>query len=188
MTTAGEPPRRRAVFLDRDGTIIEDVGYLRDPDDARLLPGVAGAIRRLNERGLPVIVATNQSGIARGILSEDDYQVTEKRVDALLQAEGAKIDAHYFCPHLPELTGPCDCRKPGVLLYRQAAEQFGLDLPGSWWIGDRLRDVLPAETFSARGILVHNDAGVESQGEKRFARAANLVEAVDLILNQPPSS
>ena len=181
MTTAGGPPGRRAVFLDRDGTIIEDVGYLRDPADARLLPGAAAAIRRLNQHGFLVIVATNQSGIARGILSRNDYQQTEQQVDTLLSAEGAHLDAHYFCPHLPELTGPCDCRKPGVLLYRQAAEQFVIDLPGSWWIGDRLRDVLPAEAFGARGILVHSRPA-EEENAGRFAHAPSLREAVDLIL------
>ena len=184
MTTAGGPPRRRAVFLDRDGTIIEDVGYLRNPDDARLLPGAADAIRRLNEHGFLVIVATNQSGIARGILSRNDYQQTERRVDALLQAEGAHLDAHYFCPHLPELTGPCDCRKPGVLLYRQAAEQFDIDLPGSWWVGDRVRDVLPAETFAAHGILVHSRSEAKEESATRIAHAMDLLGAVDLILNQ----
>ena len=184
MTGAGESPRRRAVFLDRDGTIIEDVGYLRDPGDARLLPGAAAAIRRLNEHGFLVIVATNQSGIARGILSRYEYQQTERRVDALLQAEGAHLDAHYFCPHLPELTGPCDCRKPGVLLYRQAAEQFDIDLPASWWVGDRVRDVLPAETFGAAGILVHSRSEAEDENSRRFAHARDLRGAVDLILNQ----
>jgi D-glycero-D-manno-heptose 1,7-bisphosphate phosphatase len=184
VSTAGEPPRRRAVFLDRDGTIIEDVGYLRDPDDARLLPGAADAIRLLKEHGFLVIVATNQSGIARGILSRNDYQQTEQRVDALLEAEGAHLDAHYFCPHLPELTGPCDCRKPGALLYRQAAEQFDIDLRGSWWVGDRMRDVLPAEQFGARGILLHSSADVDDQTATRFAHAADLRKAVDLILDQ----
>jgi D-glycero-D-manno-heptose 1,7-bisphosphate phosphatase len=182
VTTTGGPTRRRAVFLDRDGTIIEDVGYLRDPQDARLLPGAAEAIRRLNERGFLVIVATNQSGIARGLLSRNDYQRTEERVDSLLKAEGAHLDAHYFCPHLPELTGPCDCRKPGVLLYRQAAEEFDIDLQGSWWIGDRERDVEPAETFDAHGILVHSTQA--NQSATRFVHAADLRTAVDLILDQ----
>ena len=184
MTTAGGPPRRRAVFLDRDGTVIEDAGYLRDPDDVRLLPGAGDAIRRLNEVGFRVIVATNQSGIARGIVSRNEYRQTEQRVDALLQAQGAHLDAHYFCPHLPELTGPCDCRKPGVLLYRQAAEQFDIDLPGSWWVGDRVRDVLPAEAFGARGILVHSRAESEDENAGRFAHAPDLRAAVDLILDQ----
>ena len=184
MTTAGGPPRRRAVFLDRDGTIIEDVGYLRSADDVRLLPGAAEAIRRLNEQGFLVIVATNQSGIARGILSRNEYQQTEHQVDALLQAEGAHLDAHYFCPHLPELTGPCDCRKPGVLLYRQAAEQFDIDLPASWWVGDRVRDVLPAETFGALGILVHSRPQAQDENASTFAHASDLRAAVDLILDQ----
>jgi D-glycero-D-manno-heptose 1,7-bisphosphate phosphatase len=188
VTEAGVRPRRRAVFLDRDGTIIEDVGYLRDPNAARLLPGAAPAIRRLNEHDFLVIVATNQSGIARGLLSRNDYQLTERRVDALLRAEGARLDAHYFCPHLPELTGPCDCRKPGVLLYRQAAEQFNIDLPRSWWIGDRMRDVLPAEAFHGGGILVRSrSTGFEADDENtsRFTHATDLRSAVDFVLDQP---
>lgn len=176
---------RRAVFLDRDGTIIEDVVYLRDKDQVHLLPGAADAIKRLNETGFLAIVVTNQSGIARGLLSRHDYQMSERRVDELLAREGAKLDAHYFCPHLPELTGPCDCRKPGALLYRQAAEQFHIDLGRSWWVGDRMRDVLPADALGGRGILVLSGAGgSEATDEKagRFMRAQGLAEAVGLIL------
>lgn len=182
--------RRRAVFLDRDGTIIADMGYLADAGQARLLPGAGEAIRRLNQRGFPAIVVTNQSGIARGLLSRNDYQMIERRVDQLLQAEGARLDAHYFCPHLPELTGPCDCRKPGVLLYRQAAEQFDIDLTGSWWVGDRLRDVLPAEAFGGQGILLLTGAGqaeAQNEGKHRFQRAKNLAAAVQVILNEVPA-
>ena len=185
MSPAVDPRSRPAVFLDRDGTIIEDVAYLRDPEKARLLPGAASAIRRLNEQGLLAIVVTNQSGIARGLLSRNEYQLTERRVDELLAAEGAKLDAHYFCPHLPELTGPCDCRKPGALLYRQAAEQFHIDLGASWWVGDRLRDVLPARAFGARGILVLSGdgrAGAQDERAHSFAQAKDLPAAVDLIL------
>jgi D-glycero-D-manno-heptose 1,7-bisphosphate phosphatase len=179
--------RRSAVFLDRDGTIIEDVAYLRDPDDARLIPGAAPAIKRLNDRGILAIVVTNQSGMARGLVSRHQYQAAERRVDELLQAEGAKLDAHYFCPHLPELTGPCDCRKPGVLLYRQAAEQFKIDLGASWWVGDRLRDVLPAETLQGRGVLVLTGAGQTESGDpaaRRFPKARDLAAAVELILRR----
>jgi D-glycero-D-manno-heptose 1,7-bisphosphate phosphatase len=174
---------RRAAFLDRDGTIIEDIGYLRDPAEVRLLPGVPAAIQLLNHNDLPVVVVTNQSGIARGLLTLDQYRATEQRVDELLAIEGARLDAHYFCPHLPEMNGPCDCRKPGSLLYRQAAERFGLDLSRSWWVGDRLRDVLPAETFGGRGILVGE---IESSGPEagRFARARDLAAAVDMILGE----
>jgi D-glycero-D-manno-heptose 1,7-bisphosphate phosphatase len=177
----------KAVFLDRDGTIIEDVGYLRNPDQVRLIPGAAQAIKRLNDRGFLAIVVTNQSGMARGLLSRHDYALTERRVDQLLQAEGAKLDAHYFCPHLPELTGPCDCRKPGVLLYRQAAEQFKIDLSTSWWVGDRLRDVLPADTLHGQGILVLTGAGAGESRDRhasRFNQSPDLAGAVDFILNQ----
>lgn len=169
----------RAVFLDRDGTIIEDVGYLSDPGRVRLLPGAAEAIRRLNEHGLLAVVVTNQSGIARGLLSESDYQATQRRLDQLLASRGARLDAHYFCPHLPEMNGPCDCRKPGTLLYRQAAERFGIDLAKSWWVGDRLRDVAPGESFSGRGILVGNETDPAAE---RFLRARDLAGAVDLIV------
>jgi D-glycero-D-manno-heptose 1,7-bisphosphate phosphatase len=171
---------RRAAFLDRDGTLIEDVGYLRSPADVRLLPGAAEAVRRLNQGGWAVVVVTNQSGIARGLFTNQDYEAGEKRVDRLLQLEGARIDAHYFCPHLPELSGPCDCRKPGTLLYRQAAERLGIDLSRSWWVGDRLRDVLPAESLGGRGILIGKSepAGAESG---RFLRAQDLIDAVQLI-------
>ena len=177
----------RAVFLDRDGTIIEDVAYLKEREQVRLLPGAADAIKRLNASGFLAIVVTNQSGIARGMLSRNDYQLAQRRVDELLGKEGAKLDAHYFCPHLPELTGPCDCRKPGALLYRQAAEQFHIDLGKSWWVGDRLRDVLPANTLGGRGILVLSGAGHgEAQDEKasRFPQTSDLAGAVDRILKE----
>jgi phosphoribosylglycinamide formyltransferase-1 len=184
-----DSPVRPGVFLDRDGTIIEDPGYLHDPAQVRLLPGAAAAIRRLNLSGLPTIVATNQSGIARGLLSLDDYRATEARLDQLLGNEGARIDGHYFCPHFPEITGTCDCRKPGTLLYRQAAEQLNLDLGRSWWVGDRIRDLLPAKTFGARGVLVLSGAGkseAAKSGGHEFIQAADLAEAVELILASSP--
>ena len=185
---AADSHGRRAVFLDRDGTIIEDVAYLREREQVRLLPGAANAVKRLNASGFLAIVVTNQSGIARGLLSRNDYQLTERRVDELLAQDGAKLDAHYFCPHLPELTGPCDCRKPGALLYRQAAEQFHIDLARSWWVGDRMRDVLPADTLGGRGILVLSSAGQAEAGHEkasRFAQVSDLAGAVDRILADP---
>ena len=178
---------RRAVFLDRDGTIIEDTGYLKDPASIRLLPGAAEAVGRLNAKGLLAIVVTNQSGIARGLLSEAEYQRTETRMDELLAESGARVDAHYHCPHLPELTGACECRKPGTLLYRQAAERFNIDLSRSWWVGDRGRDVLPAAAFGAHGILVLGDSGeVEMPNVKahRVVTVRDLPAAVQLILQE----
>ncbi len=182
-----ESPARPGVFLDRDGTVIEDSGYLHDPAQVRLLPGAAAAIRRLGLGGLPAVMVTNQSGIARGLLSLNDYRTTEARLDQLLANEGAQVNGHYFCPHLPEITGPCDCRKPGTLLYRQAAERLNLDLGRSWWVGDRIRDLLPAKAFGARGILVLTGAGKSEAAElaeREFMQVADLPEAVELILKR----
>lgn len=168
---------RRAVFLDRDGTVIEDAGYLRDPAAVRLIAGAAPAIRQLNERGWIVVVATNQSGIARGLLTPDEYHATERRLDELLALERARLDAHYFCPHLPDVSGPCECRKPGTLLYRQAAARFGVDLTRSWWVGDRVRDILPAKALGGTGTLVLTGAG---QDEATAASAQGFITTSDL--------
>ena len=137
------------AFLDRDGTIIHDANYIRDPNDVVLLPGAAAAIARLNRAGVIVVVVTNQSGIARGWLSTDDYDSVRQRIDDLLAAEGARIDATYVCPHLPEITGPCDCRKPALKLFRDAIADFGIDPGASVFIGDRWRDIAPAGRSAA---------------------------------------
>jgi D-glycero-D-manno-heptose 1,7-bisphosphate phosphatase len=168
-------PARPAVFLDRDGTIIKDVGYLGDPDEVRLIPGAAEAIARLNRAGLPAVVVTNQSGIARGLLDEAAYEATRARVDRLLADQGARLDGHYHCPHHPDITGPCECRKPALLLYRRAARDLSLDLGASWWVGDRARDVDPATALGGRGILIDRTGG-------SALTAADLGEAVSRIL------
>ena len=149
---------KRAVFLDRDGTLVEDVGYASDPDQVRLLPGAAAAVARLNHAGYRAIVVTNQSGIARGLITSDQYAATAARLEQLLAAAGARLDAQYHCPHLPEVSGRCDCRKPGTLLYRAAAADFLLDLTACWWVGDRERDVEPAAALGGRGLRIPRDA------------------------------
>ena len=168
---------RRAVFLDRDGTLIHDRHYLRDAADVELLPGVGGAIRRLNAAGVAAVVVTNQSGIARGLVTEAEYRATERRVDELLAVEGARLDRHYHCPHLPELSGPCECRKPGPLLYRDAAAELSLDLAASWWVGDRLRDLEASRTLGGRGLLVLTGAGA---AEARRPESADWPSVPDL--------
>lgn len=145
---------RAAAFLDRDGTIIEDVHYLAAPEQIRLLPGAASAIARLTRAGIPVVVVTNQSGIARGLFDHEAYRLAESRLEALLAAEGARIDASYYCPHHPDFTGSCDCRKPGVALFDQAIRDVNIDASRSAFIGNRLHDVLPARHYGGRGILV----------------------------------
>ena len=177
--------RRPAVFLDRDGTLIEDRHYLGDPAGVRLLSGAADAVRRLNAAGVPAVVVTNQSGIARGLFTEADYQATVRRLDELFAQEGARIDAHYHCPHLPEISGPCDCRKPGPLLYELAARDLALDLERSWWVGDRLRDIEAAGRFGGHGTLVLTGAGLEESQHAdahRWTTAPDVAAAVRVIL------
>ena len=145
---------RPAAFLDRDGTIIEDVGFIARPDDARLLPGVADAIGALNDAGVPVVVVSNQSGIGRGYSSHDDFERVQARIEELLGTLGAHLDATYICPHSPNDLPPCTCRKPGVALFQRAARDHGLDLARSWYVGDKWRDVEPARILGGRGVLV----------------------------------
>ena len=145
---------RRAAFLDRDGTIITDMHYVARPDDVHLVPTAAEAIRTLNERGIVVVVVTNQSGIARGKLTEADYLGVRNRVNELLAAHDAAIDAEYYCPHYPSITGPCDCRKPGTLLFDRAIDDLALDATRSMFAGDRLRDVIPARRYGGSAYLV----------------------------------
>lgn len=155
---------RPAAFLDRDGTLIHDAHYLRDPALLRLLPDVAAPLRRLADAGYALVVITNQSGIARGLLTEMDYQAVRAQLDALLAADGVTLDASYHCPHEPERSGPCECRKPGTLLHRTAARDLGLDVARSLYIGDRFRDVAPALALGGRGILV---PGVDTPEDDR---------------------
>ena len=145
---------RPAAFLDRDGTIIEDMDYISRPEDVRLLPGAADAIRSLNDAGVPVIVVSNQSGIGRGYFDYDTFERVQGRIEELLLAGGARLDATYICPHAPSDPVACSCRKPGVGLFQRAAREHDLDLAASWYIGDKWRDVEPAVTLHGHGFLV----------------------------------
>lgn len=152
--TSGEATGRSAVFLDRDGTIIEDAHYLADPAGVRLLPGVAAEILSLNALGILVIVITNQSGIAQGLVTEAQYEGTRRRTDALLAEFGARLDDVLHCPHHPSVSGTCDCRKPGSGLFLRAAARHGVDLARSLYVGDKRRDVEPALELGGTGVLV----------------------------------
>jgi D-glycero-D-manno-heptose 1,7-bisphosphate phosphatase len=175
---------RRAAFLDRDGTIIAEADYLADPDRVELIPGAARAIRRLKESGYAVVVVTNQSGIARGLYSQADYHAVAARLDALLAAEQAAPDGTYWCPHHPDFSGPCGCRKPATGMYLQAARELGLDPAASWYVGDKLTDVLPAAALGGRAILVRTGYGASSEGSLPAGSEAadDLSAAVDRIL------
>ena len=177
----------RAVFLDRDGTIVEDPGFLHEPDKVRLLPGAAAAIRRLNDAGWLVVTVSNQSGIARGLYDVAAYAAVQRRLVELLAQHGARLDGAYHCPHHPDVTGPCECRKPGVRLFRDAAAALDLDLARSYWVGDRVSDVEPARTLAAggHGLLVTTGRGAEHAAGARargFPVVADLAAAVTEIV------
>ncbi len=166
-----------AVFLDRDGTINEDVGYLKEPGDARLLDGAADAIRLLNSHGLKTIIITNQSGVARGYFTEEELQQINRRVLELLEEEGAVVDAIYYCPHHPD--DGCECRKPMPGLLRRAASELDIELESSYMVGDKTTDVLAARSVGARGVLMAED---DKRCEDADYVCSSLLEAVTWIL------
>jgi len=178
---------RRAVFLDRDGTIGEELGYVNHIDRFQMFPYAAQAIRELNQAKIPVIVVTNQSGIARNIFPESLVHEVHKKMIAELAAGGAKVDAIYFCPHKSE--DACECRKPNPGLLERAAREHALDLSGSWIVGDRYADLEMGHAAGAQGILVMTGYG---RGEYELHRATwprqpdalaeNLRDAVRRIL------
>lgn len=143
---------RRAVFLDRDGTICEEVGYLNHITRLRIYPFAAAAVRRLNDAGFPVIVVTNQAGVARGLFPESLITQVHERIRHDLAVSGARIDAFYACTHGVE--DACDCRKPRTGLLERAAREHSLALPGSWVVGDRRSEVDLARNAAARSVLV----------------------------------
>lgn len=168
---------RGAVFLDRDGTIIHDPGYLDDPALVSLLPHAAEGLGAMARAGWPLVIVSNQSGIARGLFGPETFAAVNRRLEELLSPQNVRFLATYFCPHLPEISGPCRCRKPGVELFERAARDHGLDLSRSWFIGDRARDVEPAATLSGRGLLVAHD---DRDGERQRAALLGVATALDL--------
>lgn len=183
---------RKAVFLDRDGTLNEEVQYLHRPEDFAFIPGAAESVRRLREAGYLAIVVTNQSGVARGYFSEAAVLELHRHIQRELSAAGTAIDAFYFCPHHPdavkaEYRRNCDCRKgkPGMLL--QAAQDHNLDLGASWMVGDKLADVEAALRAGCRPILVRTGYGrSEEAGLGLLGRRTLVVDdlpaAIDRIL------
>ncbi|HYK91509.1 MAG TPA: HAD family hydrolase [Acidobacteriota bacterium] len=187
----------RAVFLDRDGTVSEEVGYVNHIDRFRVYPWTTQAIRKLNGAGLQVIIITNQAGVARGYFPECLVHETHQELKRQLALGGAVLDAIYFCPHHPEGTVRpyrihCSCRKPETGLIEQAAQERHLDLSKSFVVGDRYQDLRMGFKVNARTILVLSGYG---QGELLYQKetwprqpdhiAANLLDAVDWILSCP---
>jgi histidinol-phosphate phosphatase family protein len=175
-----------AAFLDRDGTIIEDVPYIRDPGKVALIPGAAEAIRRLNARGIVVIVLTNQSGLSRGYFTEEELDAVNSRMIALLEEKGARVDRIYYCPHLPaELLPPgeepCDCRKPGTGLVERARRELEIDPGRSYFFGDRRTDVELGENAGGRPILVLTGQGTSELEGLRARGMGQVIVAKDLL-------
>jgi len=187
---------RPAVFLDRDGTINEQMGYINHLSRFHLLPGVAEAIRRLNERGIPVLVVTNQSGLARGYFPRTLLAKVHERLAEDLAAEGARVDGIYVCPHHPEAKREeyrvvCDCRKPKTGLFETAAAEHDIDLSSSFVVGDRWSDLKAAVACGATSVLVLTGYGrgdLEYLGPTQKLQpghvAEDLCEAVDWIIGQ----
>ncbi len=156
---------RPAVFLDRDGTIIRERSYLADPEGVELVPGTVEALAELRNAGLPYVIVTNQSGIARGLYSEEDYRAVAARLQQILEDAGVPPEATRYCPHHPDVTGPCDCRKPDIGMHRSAAAEHGLDLERSFYVGDKASDVEPARTLGGSGFLVRTGYGREHEAD-----------------------
>ncbi len=187
---------KAAVFVDRDGTIIEEVGYLDNPEQLKLLPGAARALRQLNQAGIPVIMVTNQSGVARGYFSESVVEQLHQRLRELLAAESARLDAIYYCPHHPTAGRPpyrrrCHCRKPDPGMVEQAVADLSLGKRHFFVVGDKKIDLELAHRVGADGILVLTGYGKEEKKQLADAKheqpdyiAADLPQAVQWILTR----
>ena len=170
--------RRRAALLDRDGTIIADEHYLADPGRVALLPGAADAIRMLARAGVPSIVCSNQSGIARGLVTLEQYHAVRVRVGALLDEAGATLLDSFVCPHHEQFTGPCACRKPGTLMIERDAALYYVDLSRSMFAGDKHRDVAPAVRYGAPAYLVRSPDTPDEHVERARAEGAEIVDSL----------
>lgn len=192
MSTESPGPAspRPAVFLDRDDTLVVDVPYLTDPAGLRVLPGAARALADLRRAGFVLVLATNQSAVGRGLLTEDGLRAIHEELGRLLAAEGAALDAIYHCPHAPRtedrtaVEHPDRKPAPGMLL--RAAADLGLDLPRSWMVGDRISDVLAGLGAGCRSILVGSNATLDElpspADDGRTFAVADLTAAAALIL------
>lgn len=186
-----------AVFFDRDGTINEEVGYLDSLDKLKIIPGAYEAIRLINESGMKAVVISNQSGVARGLFTEDFVQLTNEHLQTALRQKGSYIDNFYYCPHHPtEGIGiylqNCNCRKPAPGMLLQAAQDLNIDLTRSYFVGDTFRDMEAAKKAGVKGVLVKTGYGqdfLQGDGQDRATAenkpdfiAGDILAAVKWIL------
>ena len=176
---------RKAIFIDKDGTLIHDVPYNVDPQNVRLAMGAGGALRRMKNAGYQLIVISNQSGVAKGLFEEKDLLPVNRQIQALLAPHGVKVDAFYYCPHGPD--DDCECRKPMPGMILRAARDYGADPQSSWMIGDILNDVEAGNRAGCQTI--HIDNGNETKwvrGDYRqpLYTVKDLAEAADIICHE----
>lgn len=145
---------KRALFLDRDGTIIEDRGYMHDPALVQLIPGAADVLRSLEAAGWALVVVSNQSGVGRGLITPDEMDAVQARFVKVMRGAGVAITASYFCLHRPD--EDCHCRKPSAFFLLEAAREYGLDLARSWMLGDRRSDILCGRNAGCKTIWLRN--------------------------------
>jgi D-glycero-D-manno-heptose 1,7-bisphosphate phosphatase len=188
------PITNRAVFLDRDGTMIEDVGYLDRMERLKLFPYTVDAIRLLNRAGFKIVVVTSQAGIANGVITEAFVVEAHQEIGRRVAAAGGRIDAVYYCPHsttavVSEYRTECDCRKPKPGMIHSAQKDLSLDLERSFVVGDRWRDIEMGQAAGVTGILVETGYGA-TEASRRPANitpvpvVADLIEAASWILRQ----
>jgi D,D-heptose 1,7-bisphosphate phosphatase len=181
--------KNKAVFLDRDGTINEEVGYLDSLEQLRIFPVAFDAVRMINRAGIKVVVVTNQSGVARGFFDEDFVNSVHARINEIFRKKGAFIDRFYYCPHHPtEGIGryriSCDCRKPAPGMLISASEELDIDLSSSYVVGDMAKDIEVANNVGARGILVRTGYGknVVTSDIKPAFIAEDILAAAEWIM------
>ena len=180
--------KNTAVFMDRDGTINEEVGYLSRIEELKLIPGTAEAIQLINNEGMKTVVVTNQSGVARGFFTEECVRIIHASLNEMLRHEGAFIDRFYYCPHHPTAGNEpyrrvCDCRKPEPGMLLQAAQELDIDLTASYVVGDMLKDLDAGKRVGAKGILVRTGYGNNIVvTDKPVYIAEDLLEAVKWIM------
>ncbi len=176
---------RRAIFLDRDGTLNVDTGYVARPEDVRLLPGASHGAKSLAAAGYALVIVSNQSGIARGLLTQAQADAVDARLLELLAQDGVTIDAMYRCPHyaagaVAQYAVDCDCRKPKPGMLLQAAREHGIDLALSWTVGDGERDVEAGIAAGTRAVLLSPTGAARGDGARTFV-AKDLIDAARII-------
>lgn len=179
---------KRAVFLDRDGTINEESGYLFRQEDCRFIPGAVEALSQLNQAGFLVVVVTNQSGIARGYYTEDDLKQLHIYMEKEIATAGGRVDGWYYCPHHPDYSSDatrCDCRKPLPGMLQIAADELGIDLGSSWMVGDKIADIRAGKAAGCHTALVktgYGEAEAASAPDEQLAVFDDLGSAAAYII------